>query len=128
MRRIRPEVCALSLALVIAFVLRVIGIGFGLPLLDHPDEPTLVSRADTMARTNDFNPHFFHYPSFFIYVVDLLTIQKEIHEGIFAVMGGCVFIVTLATSNGHHFNISGHVDCSKLSHCFCSYSPLPVSL
>jgi len=61
-------------------------------------------------------------------LVDLLTIQKEIHEGIFAVMDGCVFIVTLATSNSHHFNISGRVDCSKLSHCFCSYSPLSVSL
>ncbi len=69
MKRISPEVCALLLVLVAAFVLRVVGVGFGLPMLDHPDEPALVDRADVMARTNDFNPHFFNYPSFLIYLL-----------------------------------------------------------
>lgn len=68
MKRINPRVCALLVVLAVAFVLRVTGVDFGLPLLDHPDEPALVSRADIMAKTNDFNPHFFHYPSFCFYL------------------------------------------------------------
>ncbi|RLC92674.1 MAG: hypothetical protein DRI39_07855 [Chloroflexi bacterium] len=62
----------LAAVVVIALALRMVGIDFGLPMLDHPDEPLLVSRADVMARTNDFNPHFFHYPSFLIYTLMVL--------------------------------------------------------
>jgi 4-amino-4-deoxy-L-arabinose transferase-like glycosyltransferase len=52
----------------LALCLRIWGISFGLPYLYHPDEPTCVAIAQTMFKTGDWNPHFFHYPSLFLYL------------------------------------------------------------
>lgn len=54
--------------LILAFFLRVWGINFGLPYLYHPDEPGYVGIAQTIFKTGDLNPHFFHYPSLFLYL------------------------------------------------------------
>ena len=44
-----------------AVVLRVAGVGFGLPAHFHPDENMLVEISTQIARGLDFNPHFFHW-------------------------------------------------------------------
>ena len=49
-------------------VVRLWGIGFGLPYLYHPDEPAYVSIALSILHTGDPNPHFFNYPSLFLYI------------------------------------------------------------
>lgn len=49
-------------------ILRVYGIGYGLPFLYHPDEPQLVNHAVGFFR-GDFNPHFFNYPAAYMYLL-----------------------------------------------------------
>ena len=52
----------------LAFIIRYAGIKFGFPLITHPDEPKIVNSAINMLQTGVLNPHFFKYPSLFIYM------------------------------------------------------------
>ena len=53
--------------LVVAAVIRLWGVRFGLPsAFLHLDEPPIVLRAEQVLRTGDWNPHWFHYPAFYI--------------------------------------------------------------
>jgi hypothetical protein len=54
--------------IVLAFALRVTGIGFGLPSLYHADEPVIVNHALAFA-SGDFNPHFFRIPPLISYLM-----------------------------------------------------------
>lgn len=55
--------------LVLSAVLRVWGIGFGLPHLEaRPDEMEVVPRAIRLL-SGDLNPHFFNYPSLYFYLL-----------------------------------------------------------
>ncbi len=69
MRRIDPYLLVL---LLLAAVARFWGLGFGLPYIDaRPDETTII----TVARgffSGDFNPHFFNYPTFYMYCAFVL--------------------------------------------------------
>ncbi|MCJ7627771.1 MAG: glycosyltransferase family 39 protein [Longimicrobiales bacterium] len=70
--------------LVLAAVLRVWGIGFGLPNLNaRPDEIEVVSRAIRLL-SGDLNPHFFHYPSLYFY---LLGIAFAVWSGVSVTLG-----------------------------------------
>lgn len=60
-------------AILLALVLRLAGLGHGLPFVYNPDEVNIMARALSVAR--DLNPHYFLYPSFFFYCI-------------FGVMGG----------------------------------------
>jgi len=51
----------------LAFALRWWGVAAGLPYLYHPDEPRYITIAQTIVHTGDLNPHFFNYPSIFLY-------------------------------------------------------------
>ncbi len=62
----------LLLILVLAFVLRFWGIWWGFPLFLHLDEQTVLSPAVTMTLTGDLNPHYFRYPSLYIYFIYLI--------------------------------------------------------
>jgi len=55
-----------------AFLVRIISIWSGYPLVVHPDEHNIVEAAWNIARSGDLNPHLFDYPAFFIYVQALL--------------------------------------------------------
>jgi len=60
---------ALSALFVLALVARVWGVRFGLPdYVYHPDEHALVERATAILRTGDYNPHWFNYPTLYIYI------------------------------------------------------------
>lgn len=61
---------ALSVALVVlsGAALRFWALGHGIPYAVGVDEPEIVTRAVTMMKTGDFNPHFFDYPGLYIYV------------------------------------------------------------
>lgn len=67
----RRESWFLGGILLIGFLLRVWGIGFGLPHLYHPDEADIVHRALAFG-AGDPNPHFFVYPSFYMYLLFLI--------------------------------------------------------
>ena len=52
----------------VAIMLRVWGINFGLPYLHHPDEPGNVSVAQRIFKTGDLNPHSLFYPPLFYHL------------------------------------------------------------
>jgi hypothetical protein len=67
-RRVRfATLAALLACCAVAVALHAVGIGWGLPFLYHPDEPTNFSIAQRMLKQLDPNAHFFHYPSLFFY-------------------------------------------------------------
>ena len=78
---------ALIAILLLAFLLRIYGIGFGLPHQFYWDEPTVLNRAVRFG-SGDLNPHFFAYPALYMYVL-------------FAV-SGLMFLLGRAT--GHYHN------------------------
>ncbi len=68
-QRVRPSVPLwpiLSGLLVVGAVLRVWGLDFGLPGLYRPDEEFVVSRGQAVTE-GKLNPHFFQYPTLYIY-------------------------------------------------------------
>ena len=54
--------------LVLAFILRIWGVGFGLPHLYHADEPIVVNHALAFGM-GDLNPHFFKIPPLVSYLL-----------------------------------------------------------
>jgi 4-amino-4-deoxy-L-arabinose transferase-like glycosyltransferase len=59
--------------LAVALVIRIWGTWFGQPYVLHPDEHLIVQQALEMLKAPgyDLNPHFFDYPSLYIYVTAL---------------------------------------------------------
>lgn len=72
------------LLLTAAFLFRLQGIWFGYPLSVHPDEPLIVNAALHMVRTGNLNPHFFEYPTLFIYLQALLYAAITFLERLFS--------------------------------------------
>ena len=62
----------LLIILIFAFLLRVWGIGHGLPLFLHLDENTIGGTVMKMIKTSDLNPHYFRYPSLYLYFIYLI--------------------------------------------------------
>jgi len=58
----------LYLALFAAALLRVWSLGAHLPFSPGVDEPEVMERAVRIMKTGDFNPHFFDYPSLYLYI------------------------------------------------------------
>jgi len=57
------------LGLVVASMsLRLWGAFSDLPYIFHPDEPRYISVIQGIFKTGDLNPHFFNYPSMFLYI------------------------------------------------------------
>jgi hypothetical protein len=61
----------LGLVLTGAFILRAIGVKWGLPMAFHPDEPHLVLASKNFF-SGDFNPHSFLYPSLLMYIMHIV--------------------------------------------------------
>lgn len=70
----------LLVILAVAFFFRVYGIDFGLPYIYHPDEPSIVNRALSMLRTGDFSPHWFDWPSLYIYIQALVYFVRYLYS------------------------------------------------
>jgi len=59
----------LVLIIGLAIFIRLYGVGFGLPYITHPDEPTIFYRAFTLPlQTYSLNPDWFIYPSLYIHI------------------------------------------------------------
>ncbi len=82
----------LGIALLGGLALRLSGADFCLPMEQcHPDEHWLLNPALKMLRSGDFNPHFFIYPTLFIYVllaVFSLTFVVGVSAGLWGGVGG----------------------------------------
>jgi 4-amino-4-deoxy-L-arabinose transferase-like glycosyltransferase len=73
--------------LVIALLLRIWGMGFGLPQKVHPDEPLLVDRAIEAAANGNYKTGFYHWPNFLIYMLHfeyLLTYVTGLIAGVYS--------------------------------------------
>jgi hypothetical protein len=71
-----------------ALCLRVVALGYGLPYVEHTDEPAIVETVVRMVRNGDPNPHSFLYPSLCLYLwaaATRLHLWWGLHHGIYAV-------------------------------------------
>ena len=79
-------------ALLAGTAMRLGGANFCLPMEQcHPDEHYLLHPALKMLRTGDFNPHFFVYPTLFIYILlatFTLTFVGGVSGGLWGNLGG----------------------------------------
>jgi len=64
----KKEFILLIIIFLIAFLLRIIKINYGLPYIYHPDEPRYINIIQNIFKTGDLNPHFFNYPTLFFYL------------------------------------------------------------
>jgi len=62
------EITLLIIILSASLALRLLGIDFGLPYVFYPDEAVIVNHAVAFG-TGDLNPHYFNYPSLYMYVM-----------------------------------------------------------
>lgn len=66
--RFRLGVLAFFAVVALSCLFRVVGLSADLPFMHHPDEPTNLRVVDAMVANGDPNPHFFNYPSLFLYL------------------------------------------------------------
>jgi len=64
----RPMLLALAAVIAAGFALRVTYLGSGIPFALGIDEPFVMMPVVRILKTGSFNPHFFEYPSGYIYV------------------------------------------------------------
>jgi 4-amino-4-deoxy-L-arabinose transferase-like glycosyltransferase len=72
-----PEVTA-AIAIGVGMLLRLVGIGYGLPFAYLPDELFLVGPALRMVASGDLNPRFWDYPTFQIYSLMVLYALRDL--------------------------------------------------
>lgn len=97
-KRFHKELIILGIIILLALCVRVWGISYDLPYIYHPDEPDMVRIIQNMFKTGDPNPHFFSYPSLFIYVNALAYVPYFIFGkiiGIFATRNDIFAPITL---------------------------------
>jgi 4-amino-4-deoxy-L-arabinose transferase-like glycosyltransferase len=73
---LNPARLGLPLALVAAAILRFWGLGQGVPFSVQVDEPEVLVRAVHMMKTGNLNPHFFDYPSLYMYLQGLVAVAR----------------------------------------------------
>ncbi len=85
----------------VAVALRVWKPNWALPFVPHPDEPAIMNVVLRMLRNNDPNPHFFFYPSVWIYVqafVGWLHLNWGIAQGLYTSAAQLPETTDIATS------------------------------
>lgn len=73
---LRPSRFGLAAVLITAALLRFWSLGHGVPYALGVDEPEIMERATGMMRSGDFHPHFFDYPSLYIYAQFALSVVR----------------------------------------------------
>jgi hypothetical protein len=71
-----PSRLGLGLALLAAAMLRFWALPHGVPFSLGVDEPEVMERAVRMMKTGDFNPHFFDYPTLYMYVQAAVAVLR----------------------------------------------------
>ena len=64
----RRSTLSLTAILVAAGTLRFVSLGAGIPYAIGVDEPEIINRVAGMMRSGNLNPHFYDYPTLYIYV------------------------------------------------------------
>jgi 4-amino-4-deoxy-L-arabinose transferase-like glycosyltransferase len=85
---LNPSHLGLVLALVAAAMLRFWALPQGVPFSPGVDEPEVMERAVRMMKTGDFNPHFFDYPTFYMYVQAAVAVFRFVFGAMRGLWGG----------------------------------------
>ena len=85
---LNPSRLGLVLALVAAAMLRFWALPQGVPFALGVDEPEVMERAVRMMKTGDFGPHFFDYPSFYMYVQAAVAVVRFVCGAMRGLWGG----------------------------------------
>ena len=64
----RPFAAALAVVMAAGFLLRVWNLGSGIPFAVGIDEPAIMTTVVRILKSGSFNPHFFEYPTGYVYV------------------------------------------------------------
>ena len=101
----------LLLIVAAAFLVRVWGIGFGLPYLLHPDEPVAIGIISKMVFYGELNPHFFDWGSLYFYLTAIIGILPKIW-GLLNELSGMVILGRLISvvlrSEEHTSELQSH--------------------
>jgi 4-amino-4-deoxy-L-arabinose transferase-like glycosyltransferase len=73
---VNPTRFGLALALLAAALLRFWALRQGVPFSVQVDEPEVLLRAVRMMKTSDFNPHFFDYPTLYMYLQAMVALVR----------------------------------------------------
>jgi hypothetical protein len=96
------------LLLLLSLALNCFLIAHELPETSHPDEPKTVRRAMAMG-TGDLNPHFFRYPTLWIYMV-FAAQGTAVAAGLgLGLLRGMDSLPTLASTNPTIFYLAGRI-------------------
>ena len=90
---------------IIAFYLRFLRTGFGLPYLYLWDEPQTSSAALKMLKTGDYNPHFFNYGTLLIYLNLIVDKFYLLYHSVFF-DGIALSDIKIDMDTGWHWSIS----------------------
>jgi len=71
-----PTRFGLAFALIVAALLRFWALPQGVPFSVQVDEPEVLLRAVRMMKTSDFNPHFFDYPTLYMYLQAMVAMMR----------------------------------------------------
>lgn len=85
----------------LGWALRVWKADWSLPFVPHPDEPAIMNTVLRMLRDGDANPHFFYYPSLWIYVqalVGWLHLQWGLAHGLYGSVAALPPTTDIATT------------------------------
>ena len=74
----RQSTLSLAAILIVAGTLRFLSLGAGIPYAIGVDEPEIMNRAVGMMKSGNLNPHFFDYPTLYIYV-QLAVAVRPVH-------------------------------------------------
>jgi len=96
---LRVSRIGLAAVLATAAVLRFWALGHGIPYSVGVDEPEIVERAFNMMRSGSLNPHFFDFPTLYIYVQLVVSIVRFVAGAI----GGAWQSLDQATTPSFYF-------------------------
>ena len=99
----------LLLIVLAGFVLRVWGIGFGLPYDYHPDEHQYVSEAIHFLAQGDLNPHKFNNPTLYKYVLFMEYAASCILGRLIGALQSCSELEALWANDPTWFFLSGRL-------------------
>ena len=93
---LRPSRAGLALVLSAAALLRFWALGHGIPFMLSVDEPEVMVRAVVIMKSGDFNPHFFDYPSLYIYAQTAVAVARFLFG---AIRGQWATLASAATAD-----------------------------
>jgi len=103
-----PTTFILLLILLLALSVRLLGINYGLPYVLYPDEAVIVNHAMAFG-TGDLNPHYFIYPSLYMYVLFIVYGMTYIGGRLLGAFGSTDDFIRLFFTDATIFYLPGRL-------------------